>query len=77
MTSLLALWEKEKRKRKASTVASNGNSFLRYLSPLTGCLGKKAQVLLNQLSQIMAEKLEEPVSHMRGQINGKSTIEVT
>ena len=38
-------------------------------------LGKDAQVLLNQLSTLMDEKLEEPFSHVRGFINGKITTE--
>ena len=37
-------------------------------------LGKYAQFLLNQLSWIMAKKLEEPVCHMREWVNGQIDI---
>ena len=59
-----------------STVMRNGKNSWFVLS-VDGMLGKEAQVLLKQLSQIMVEKMEEPVSHMRGWIDRKVVIAVT
>ena len=40
-------------------------------------LGKEALVILSNLSRLMAEKLEEPISHVRGWVNGRIAIAVT
>ena len=39
-------------------------------------LGKEALVVLSNLSRLMAEKLEEPTSHVRGWVNGLIAIAV-
>ena len=39
-------------------------------------LGKEDLVVLTDLIQIMAEKMEEPISHMHGWINGRIEIVV-
>ena len=39
-------------------------------------LGKEALVVLVKLSQIMAAKIEEPITHVRGWDNGCTTITV-
>ena len=48
-----------------------------FILSFDGMIGKEAQVLLNQSSGLMTEKLEEPISHMRGWVNGKIVIAVT
>ena len=51
-----------------------------YFSPLViyidGVLGKEALVVLTNLSQIMATKIEEPIFHVSGWINGRIAIVV-
>ena len=37
-------------------------------------IGKEALVVLVKLSQLMAAKIEEPILHMRGWINGRIAI---
>ena len=39
-------------------------------------LGREAQVILTNLSPLMAAKMEEPISHMRGWVNGQIAIAV-
>ena len=40
-------------------------------------LGNEALVILSNLSQLMAEKLEEPISHVRGWFNRCIAITLT
>ena len=44
--------------------------FSMFVISVDRMLGKEDQVLLEQLSQIMPEKMEEPVSHVSRWING-------
>ena len=41
-----------------------------FLLSIYRMLGKESQVPLNQLSWVVDKKLEEPVSYVRGWING-------
>ena len=40
-----------------------------------GMLSKEDLVVLTNLSQLMAEKLEEPISHVCGWVNGRIIID--
>ena len=40
-------------------------------------MGKEAQVILATLSQLMDAKIEEPISHVKGWVNGQIAIMVT
>ena len=40
-------------------------------------LGREALVALENLSQLMAAKMDEPILHVRGYINGQILIAVT
>ena len=48
-----------------------------FIISVDGVFVKEAQVTLNQLSQLMAKKVEEPVYHLRGWINRQIAISVT
>ena len=39
-------------------------------------IGKEALVVLQNLSRLMAEKMEEPISYVRGWINSQIVITV-
>ena len=41
-----------------------------------GIMGKGAQVVLSTLSQLMATKMEEPILHIEGLVNGRIKIAV-
>ena len=48
-----------------------------FIISVDGVFVKEAQVTLNQSSQLMAKKVEEPVYHLRGWINRQIAISVT
>ena len=45
-----------------------------FVLSFDGTLGKESQVVLANLSQILAAKMEEPISHVKGWSNGRITI---
>ena len=47
-----------------------------FLFSVDGVLGKEALVVLTDLSQLMAEKMEEPLSHVGFWISGWISIVV-
>ena len=51
--------------------------FFSVFISIDGVLGKEALIVLANLSQLMAVKMDEPISHVRGWINGQMEIEVT
>ena len=57
-----------------STVTTNGkNPFVLSVDRM---LGREALAILSQLNLVMAEKREEPLSQVRGWVNGQITIDV-
>ena len=68
-----------KKLRKTSTVGtaiSNRNIFSPFVLSVYGELGKKAQVVLATLSQLMAAKMEEPILHVNGWVSSQIVIAV-
>ena len=59
-----------------STAISNTNTFLFVLS-VNDMLGNEVMFVLKNLSGIMAAKMDEPISHVRGWINIQIAILVT
>ena len=57
------------------TVTSSGKNSPCFLS-VYGMLRKEALGVLANLIQLMAEKLKEPISHLRGWVNGRILITV-
>ena len=47
-----------------------------FVLSIYGVLGREALVVLAQLSRSMAEKMDEPILHVRGWINGRIEIAV-
>ena len=66
-------WEKENKDKYGKHCHNKGFFSLLILS-VDGILGNKALVVLANLSQITAEKMEEPILHMSGWINGRIKI---
>ena len=54
---------------------SNGYIFPFFIS-VDGMVGKEALVIINGLSRIVAEKMDDPISHICGWINGRIAISV-
>ena len=48
-----------------------------FVLSVYGMLGKGYLVILTTLSQLMAKKIEEPISHVRFWVNGRVAIVVT
>ena len=48
-----------------------------FVISFDGMLGTEALVVLTQLSQTMAEKMDKPILHVQRWINGQITIVVT
>ena len=69
-------WLDGRSNRRISTVstAKINVKFSTFIFSVYGMPGKEALVVLTNLSQIMAEKLEEPISHVRGWVNSRSSI---
>ena len=59
------------------TSTRNGNIFLRSYYQLMGVLGKEAQVVLATLSRLVAAKMEEPISHVKGWVNSQISTSVS
>ena len=59
-----------------STAKSNGNIFSSFFLFVDGILGEEALVVLTNLSPLMVEKTNEPISHMHGYNNGWVSISV-
>ena len=51
-------------------------TFYQFPLSVDGMMGKEALVLLTNLSQIMAAKMDEPISHITGWVNGWIAIVV-
>ena len=47
-----------------------------FVLSVDGMTGKEDQVLLSTLSQLMAEKMDEPIFHVKGWVNGRIEIAV-
>ena len=77
MGTLLAQREKEKKDKHGKHCHKERKYFSPFALSVDGMLGKEALVLLVNLSRLVAAKMEEPISYMRGWVNGRITIAVT
>ena len=61
-----------------STVTINGK-FSLFVISIDGMIGREALAVLAKLSRTMAEKMDEPILHVRGWINGqmKTAVEIS
>ena len=54
----------------------NGKKISPFFLLVDGMMGKEAQVVLANLSQLMAVKTDEPISNVKGWVNGCIAIMV-
>ena len=75
-TSLLARWEKIKKDKHGKHCNDQQKLFSPFVLSVDRMLGRESLVRLSQLSRVMAEKREEPLSQVRGWVNGRIAIAV-
>ena len=76
MDKLPDRWEKEKKDKNGKHCHEQHKRFYPFVLLVDGMLGKEALVVLTNLSRLMVEKLEEPISHVRGWVNGRIAVAV-
>ena len=76
MDKLLARWEKRKKDKHGKHCHEQQRYFSPFVLSVDEMLGKEALVVLASLSRIMAAKMDEPILHVRGWINGRIAIAV-
>ena len=69
MYKLLSCYEKQKKDNSGKHSYEKRKNFSPFFLSADGMLVKDALVILSNLSQLMSEKLEEPISHVRGWVN--------
>ena len=66
MTSLLARWENIKKYKHGKHCHNQRKHSSPFVLSVDNMLGSKALVVLSQISRVMADKREEPLSQVRG-----------
>ena len=74
MKPLLDWWGKENKDKHGKNFQNQQKLFSWFVLSVGGMLAKEALVVLTSFSQIMAAKVEEPILHVCGWINGQITI---
>ena len=77
MDKLLDFWEKEKKDNHCKKYHKQRTHFSLFVLSIYGILRKEALVVLSNLSRLVAEKTEEPISHVCGWVNGWIKIAAT
>ena len=76
MDKLLVFWYKENRDNSGNQLHEQRKHVYQFFLSVDGILGKEALVVLPNVSRLMAEKLEKPISHVCGCVNGRIAITV-
>ena len=76
MVTLMARWEKMKKDKHGKHCHEQRKHFSPFALSVDGMLGREALVVLANLSRLIAVKMNEPLSHVRGWINGRIAIAV-
>ena len=71
---LLACWEKQKKDNNCNNCHEQRIFFYSFVNSIDGVLGKKALVVLANLSQLMPAKMDEPIFHVHVWINDRISI---
>ena len=74
MTSLLARWEHIKNYKHCNHCHEQRKRFSSFVISVDIMLGRKARVVLYQLSQIIADNREEPISQVQGRVTDSSQL---
>ena len=64
MVTLLDWLEKIKRYKHGNNCHKKWKHISRFVLSVDGMLGREALVILTNLSQLMAAKMDDPISHM-------------
>ena len=72
--ALLAWWETIKKDKHGKHCHDQRKHFSPFVLSVDGMLGREALVVLANLNQIMAAKMDEPILHVWGWINGGISI---
>ena len=73
MVTLLDWWKKTKKDKNGKHFHEQRKHFSPFVLSVNGMLGREALVVLADLSRIMAAKIDEPILHVQGWINGHIT----
>ena len=74
---MLLTWQlKKKKDNNGKNCHEKQKHFSPFLLYVEGMLGNEAIVVLANLSQLMEAKMEKPISHVRGWVNGQFGIMV-
>ena len=76
MAALLSRWETIKKDKHGKHCHEQRNFCSPFVLSVDRMLGRKALVVLSQLSRFMAEKRDKPLSQVRGWVNGQIAIAV-
>ena len=76
MAALLAQWNKIKKDKHGKHCHDQQKHFYPFVLSVDGMLGREALAVLANLSRLMAAKMDEPISHVLGWINGRIIIAV-
>ena len=76
MAALLDWWEKIKKDKHSKNCHHQWKYFYPFVLSVDGMLGRESPVVLVNLSRIMAVKMDKPISHVQGCINGRISIAV-
>ena len=67
---------KNKEVQSQAALSQPMETFYPFVLSVYGMTDKEAQVLPATLSQIMAAKMDEPISHVKGWVNSRTAIAV-
>ena len=76
MAELLAWWDKKNKDKNGKHCHDQWTYFPPFILSDNGMLQRKALVILANLTRLMAEKMEEPILHVRVWVNGQTAITV-
>ena len=76
MVTLPTWWEKRKKDKNGKHCHKQRKSISPSVLSVDGMLGMEALVILANLSQLMAAKMDEPILHVQVWINGQFEIAV-
>ena len=77
MAALMTWWENIKKYKHGNHCNDQRKRFSPFVVSVYGILGGEEMVVLLQLSQVMAEKRDELLSHVWGWVNSQILIAVT
>ena len=69
MDKFLYYWENKNKDKHGKNCHDQQKIFSPFVIYVDGVLGKEALIVLTNLSQLMAEEMDEPILHMQGWIN--------